>query len=87
MKVHGCSGRSPQHYDNDTDGEDSNSSSACSISVAASPQVATATNHQVHGTTASLGEWYCQTTPPTPDPLAGLGHFGNIHHAGATAAY
>lgn len=86
MKVHGCSGRSPPHYD--SDGEESNSSSAGSISVAASPQVGTATSHQVPGTT-SIGEWYvsCQPAPPTTDPLAGLGHFGNLHHSGAATAY
>lgn len=87
MKVHGCSGRSPPHYD--SDGEESNSSSAGSISVAASPQVGgVTTGHQVPGAT-SLGEWYvsCQPAPPTTDPLAGLGHFGNLHHSGAATAY
>lgn len=86
MKVHGCSGRSPPHYD--SDGEESNSSSAGSISVAASPQV----NHQIHGgtTTTAISDWYvaCQPPPPAPpDPLSGLSHFGNIHHTGATTAY
>ncbi|XP_044267065.1 pair-rule protein odd-paired-like [Tribolium madens] len=83
MKVHGCSGRSPPHYD--SDGEESNSSSAGSISVAASPQVS---GPQVPGNT--LSEWYvaCQPPPPvTPDPLGGLGHFGNLHHSGAATAY
>lgn len=82
MKVHGCSGRSPPHYD--SDGEESNSSSAGSISVAASPHVA---GPQVPGST-SLGEWYvCQPTPAPPDPLGGLSHFGNLHHSGAATAY
>lgn len=82
MKVHGCTGRSPPHFD--SDGEDSNSSSAGSISVAASPQV----NHQVHGSTA-ISDWYvaCQPPPAPPDPLGTISHFGNIHHSGATAAY
>ncbi|XP_018574871.1 zinc finger protein ZIC 4-like, partial [Anoplophora glabripennis] len=83
MKVHGCSGRSPPHYD--SDGEESNSSSAGSISVAASPHVS---GPQVPGATA-LSEWYvaCQPTPPTSDPLGGLGPFGSIHHSGAATAY
>lgn len=87
MKVHGCTGRSPPHYDSE---EESNSSSAGSISVATSPQIAQATtNHQVPST-ASIAEWYvgCQPTPPpTTDPLSGLGHFGNLHHSGAATAY
>ncbi|KAF2892379.1 hypothetical protein ILUMI_13793 [Ignelater luminosus] len=79
MKVHGCSGRSPPHYD--SDGEESNSSSAGSISVAASPQV----GPQVPCSTA-LSEWYvCQPTPTPPDPLGGLGHFGHVHPGAATA--
>lgn len=84
MKVHGCTGRSPPHYD--SDGEESNSSSVGSISIAASPQVPG--HHQIHGTT-SLSDWYvaCQTTPTTPDPLGGLGGFGNMHHTGAATAY
>lgn len=83
MKVHGCSGRSPPHYD--SDGEESNSSSAGSISVAASPQV----NHQVHHGTAAISDWYvaCQPPAPPPEPLGSLGHFGNIHHTGVTTAY
>lgn len=82
MKVHGCTGRSPPHYD--SDGEESNSSSDRSISVAASPQV----GPQVPGATA-LSEWYvtCQPTAPAPDPLGGLGHFGHVHHTGAATAY
>lgn len=87
MKVHGCSGRSPQNFD--SDGEESNSSSAGSISVATSPQVGVATgHHQVPGTGAT-GEWYvsCQPALPATDPLAGLGHFGNLHHSGAATAY
>ncbi|XP_050513949.1 zinc finger protein ZIC 4 [Diabrotica virgifera virgifera] len=83
MKVHGCSGRSPHHYE--SDGEESNSSSAGSISVAASPHVQMPS--QIPGTT-SLSDWYvCQPTPAPPDPLGSLGHFGNLHHSGATAAY
>ncbi|XP_065163281.1 zinc finger protein ZIC 4 isoform X2 [Atheta coriaria] len=92
MKVHGCSGRSPQHYD--SDGEESNSSSAGSISVAASPHVSIPTHAQpvtthVPGTTA-ISEWYmsCQPTPPTTDPLGGLSAFGHLHHhGGAATAY
>lgn len=85
MKVHGCTGRSPPHYD--SDGEDSNSSSAGSISVAASPQIVS--TPQIPGNT-SLSEWYvaCQPPPPvTSDSLGGLGHFGNLHHSGAATAY
>uniref|UniRef100_A0A6P7F926 Uncharacterized protein LOC114327580 n=1 Tax=Diabrotica virgifera virgifera TaxID=50390 RepID=A0A6P7F926_DIAVI len=82
-EVHGCSGRSPHHYE--SDGEESNSSSAGSISVAASPHVQMPS--QIPGTT-SLSDWYvCQPTPAPPDPLGSLGHFGNLHHSGATAAY
>ncbi|CAG9814934.1 unnamed protein product [Phaedon cochleariae] len=81
MKVHGCSGRSPHHYE--SDGEESNSSSAGSISVAASPHVVPQVP-QVPGTT-SLSDWYvCQPAPVAPDPL---GHFGNLHHSNVTTAY
>ncbi|KAK9888765.1 hypothetical protein WA026_000991 [Henosepilachna vigintioctopunctata] len=81
MKVHGCSGRSPQHYD--SDGEESNSSSVGSISIAASPQVP---QPPIHGG-SSLTDWYvaCQPTTTPADTLAGLGPFGNMHHS--TTAY
>ena len=86
MKVHGCSGRSPPHYD--SDGEDSNSSSAGSISVAASPQVV---NSQVVSGATAITDWYvaCQSAAPVaPDPLGHtLGHFGHVHHTGAATAY
>lgn len=80
MKVHGCSGRSPPHYD--SDGEESNSSSTGSISVAASPQIVP----QIPGSTA-ISDWYvsCQPGGPPTDPLGGLGHFGHVHSGAATA--
>lgn len=99
MKVHGCTGRSPPHYD--SDGEESNSSSAGSISVAASPHVNgtsgggggggnnhPSNGHHVPGAT-TLSEWYVACQPPStaPDPLGGLGPFGNLHHSGAATAY
>lgn len=69
MKCHGGVGQSPPRYDSEAD--DSNSSSAGSISVAASPHMAP----QVPGGTA-LSEWYvaCQAAP-APDPLGGAGTF------------
>jgi zinc finger protein ZIC len=84
MKVHGSSGRTPPHYD--SDGEESNSSSAGSISVAASPQI---TGPQVPGSTA-LSEWYVRLPAGAARharPSRGLSHFGNLHHSGAATAY
>ncbi|KAJ8914378.1 hypothetical protein NQ315_017468 [Exocentrus adspersus] len=78
MKVHGCSGRSPPHYD--SDGEESNSSSAGSISIAASPHISGP------GST-TISEWYVCQSAPTSDSLGSLGPFGSIHHSGAAAAY
>jgi len=90
MKVHGMSGRSPPHYD--SDGEESNTSSTGSISVAVSPHMQNTTSglQAVPGTT-SISDWYtgCQPAGPNShtDPLGGLGGpFGGLHH-GTTAAY
>ncbi|XP_076269419.1 zic family member odd paired [Rhynchophorus ferrugineus] len=88
MKVHGMSGRSPPHYD--SDGEESNTSSTGSISVAVSPHVQNA-GLQVPGTT-SISDWYTGCQPPGPnshaDPLGGLGGpFSGLHHTGAATAY
>lgn len=91
MKVHGCGGsstggKSPPHYD--SDGEESNTSSTGSISVA---NGATSPLHQapVPGTT-NLSDWYvCQSsagmpTPPSNEhsPVNHLNHFNHhlMHH-------
>lgn len=90
MKVHGCGGsstggKSPPHYD--SDGEESNTSSAGSISVAngaTSPLQAPVTG------TTNLSDWYvCQSaagmpTPPSNEhsPVNHLNHFNHhlMHH-------
>ncbi|GLV41441.1 odd paired [Carabus blaptoides fortunei] len=104
MKVHGCGGsstggKSPPHYD--SDGEESNTSSAGSISVAngATSPLQNSTPHSaaVPGTT-NLSEWYvCQSaagmpTPPSNEhsPVNHLNHFNHHlmhHHTGAATAY
>lgn len=90
MKVHGCGGsstggKSPPHYD--SDGEESNTSSTGSISVA---NGATSPLHQAPVTGTNLSDWYvCQSaagmpTPPSNEhsPVNHLNHFNHhlMHH-------
>ncbi|XP_045472100.1 pair-rule protein odd-paired-like [Harmonia axyridis] len=75
MKVHGMSGRSPRSYD--SDGEESNTSSVGSISIAASPQI---THPPLNNNASSIGDWYANYQPNNspPDSITGLGTFANI---------
>ncbi|XP_075235515.1 zic family member odd paired [Lycorma delicatula] len=96
MKVHGNGKSSPPGYDS----EESNSSSAGSISVAENTSTGTSPHH-IHTTGATpttlvpqaLSEWYVGMPTPPSNDHSPVNHFNHHHHHhhhlhhGATAAY